>query len=73
MPSSDHSSYRSYLLRLWCDSQHRPWRALLQNIRTGETQHFAQPEDLWAYLQTEMASERRQEAGSAEPHIASDC
>jgi hypothetical protein len=45
----------SYLLRLWRDSRHSGWRASLQQVRTGQTHHFARPEALWAFLRAEMA------------------
>ena len=45
----------SYLVRLWRDSRHSGWRASLQQVRTGQTHHFARPEALWAFLQAEMA------------------
>ena len=46
----------SYLIRLWRDSTHSPWRASLQKIRSGELAYFACPEELWAYLKTEMGN-----------------
>ena len=54
----------SYLVRLWCDSRHSGWRASLQQVRTGQTHHFARPEALWAFLQAEMA---RADERAAEP------
>ena len=45
----------SYLVRLWRNSRHSGWRASLQQVRTGQTHHFARPEALWAFLQAEMA------------------
>ena len=45
----------SYLVRLWRNSRHSGWRASLQQVRTGQTHHFALPEALWAFLQAEMA------------------
>ena len=72
MPASDSSAYCSYLLRLWRHSPQGTWLASLQNIRTGETRHFPHPEELWAYLQAEMADELNQEASPAKPHITGD-
>jgi hypothetical protein len=58
----------SYLLRLWRNSGHSGWRASLQQVRTGQTHHFARPEALWAFLQAEMAGadERAAEPTSLE-------
>jgi hypothetical protein len=58
----------SYLVRLWRDSRHSGWRASLQQVRTGETRHFARPEALWAFLEAEMAGadERAPEPASLE-------
>ena len=50
----------SYLVRLWRDSTHSPWRASLQKIRANKMAYFACPEDLWAYLQAEMTDECHQ-------------
>jgi len=72
MPASDSSAYCSYLLRLWRHNPQGAWLASLQNIRTGETRHFAQPEELWAYLQAEMANELSQKASLAESQITRD-
>ena len=44
----------SYLVRLWRDGRQSGWRASLQQVRTGQTHHFARPEALWAFLQAEM-------------------
>ncbi len=51
------SPYRSYLVRLWRHNPQGQWLASVQEVRTGATQHFAQPEKLWAYLQAEMTGE----------------
>jgi hypothetical protein len=59
MPKPNQSRAESYLIRLWRDREYDPWRASLQNIRSGEVRHFSCPEELWAYLQAEMADKRR--------------
>ena len=51
----------SYLVRLWCDTGRSPWRASLQNIRTGQVTYFARPEQLWAYLRAEMVDPDQRE------------
>lgn len=55
MTESDGVRTESYLVRLWRDGRHSGWRASLQQVRTGQTHHFARPEALWAFLQAEMA------------------
>jgi hypothetical protein len=52
----------SYLVRLWRNGRHSDWRASLHKVRTGQTQHFARPEALWAFLQAEMAETDVREA-----------
>ena len=47
---STNPNYHSYLLRLWRDNAHQPWRASLQSTATGKTQVFANPQTLLAYL-----------------------
>lgn len=55
MPKVDDVLAESYLVRLWRDDRHSGWRASLQQVRTGQTHHFARPEALWTFLQAEMA------------------
>jgi hypothetical protein len=43
-------NYRAYLLRLWRESQHDPWRATLEDPHTGERLGFAGMDRLIAYL-----------------------
>ena len=66
MSHQDHTLAESYLIRLWRDREHGPWRASLQNIRSGEVRHFACPEELWACLRAEMAD------GSRRPETAGE-
>lgn len=54
MNSQDASLYHSYLLRLWRDNPHSPWRASLQSTITEAVQHFVTVEDLWAYPVAQM-------------------
>lgn len=46
--------YVAYLLRLWVEpgADPAPWRASLQNPRSGERIGFAHPEDLIRYLRS---------------------
>ncbi len=42
--------YQAYLVRLWQDSAHGPWRATLQSVQTGEKLLFADLEQLFAFV-----------------------
>jgi hypothetical protein len=47
-------AYRSYLLRLWLESNDPPaWRAMLESPVTGERHGFASPESLFVFLEQE--------------------
>jgi hypothetical protein len=48
--SQERYNYQSYLLRLWRESPHKPWRILLQCIATGERFGFASPLELHEFL-----------------------
>lgn len=48
---SESHDYHSYLLRLWRDGSHRPWRASLHCSSTGTLHHFADISHLLAFLQ----------------------
>jgi hypothetical protein len=48
------SDYHAYLIRLWRDDQHEPWRAELVSPHTGEERRFATPEQLFSYVQEQM-------------------
>ena len=63
MPMSDYTlddtyerrDYRSYLLRLWrVGPGEAAWRASLESPHTGELTGFANLEDLFAFLETEV-------------------
>lgn len=43
-------NYHAYLLRLWRESDHDPWRATLENPHTGERLSFARVGELLAFL-----------------------
>ena len=66
-PNPNHKQIGQCLSSMTCGPNHT-WRASLQQVRTGETHHFARPEALWAFLQAEMASadERAAEPASLE-------
>jgi hypothetical protein len=59
--------YRSYLLRVWARSLQEGWRVSLESVTTGERLTFTRPEELMAFLDSQL------EAGPDEsPAIASD-
>lgn len=48
------TSYRSYLLRIWLESDDQPdWRAILESPVSGERHGFANLETLFTFLQHE--------------------
>ena len=42
--------YTAYLVRLWQESAHAPWRASAQSASSGEKMMFATLEDLFTFL-----------------------
>lgn len=46
-------NYLSYLLRLWRTEESNPWRASLEDSRTGERVGFGSLEGLFAFLREE--------------------
>ena len=48
------TGYCAYLVRLWQDSPYTPWRASAQSVQSGETVRFADIEQLFAFLRTQM-------------------
>jgi len=58
------TNHQSYLLRLWRNGPAEPWRASLCNALTGEQFHFADPVQVFSFLQEQMTgslSEDRRE------------
>jgi hypothetical protein len=51
--SSTPSRYRSFLLRVWRESEHGAWRASLESVTTGERRGFPDLPSLYAFLQAE--------------------
>jgi hypothetical protein len=49
--------YHSYLLRLWKDGDHTPWRASLEDPHNGTQLNFAELKQLIAYLEKETGEE----------------
>lgn len=59
-------NYCSYLVRLWRDQPHAPWRTSVQHVQTGEIVRFASIETLCRYL-TDHATERCDDARVESP------
>ena len=67
----EHPSYLSYLMRLWRvrgdaespGTEHDSWRASLESAQTGQTQGFADLEDLLAYLRRQTGNEQHGAGG----------
>jgi hypothetical protein len=57
MQKREKNSYHSYLLRLWKDGDHTPWRASLEDPRNGTQLNFAELKQLVAYLEKETGEE----------------
>lgn len=51
--AQERANYRSYLLRIWRDSAHGPWRASLETPDRSETLAFPDLETLFAYVRTQ--------------------
>jgi hypothetical protein len=58
MNNSRSSTYQSYMLRLWRDHPRTPWQASLQSTATEHIYHFADLEQMWAFLQTQLGVDR---------------
>ena len=50
--------YRAYLLRLWRDGRHVPWRATLSDPHAGLQYGFSSLADLLAFLEEETGEKR---------------
>lgn len=48
------ANYHAYLLRLWRESPSSSWRAMLQDVATGERHGFAGLVTLWSFLRAEI-------------------
>lgn len=51
--SEPNTIYHSYLVRLWRDSPHSPWRAQAACVQTQEVALFADLHALFAFLWTQ--------------------
>lgn len=50
------AGYESYLVRLWQDSPHSPWRASAQSTQTAELVRFASLQALFSFLEARTSS-----------------
>jgi hypothetical protein len=53
------TKYHSYLLRLWQDSEHAIWHASAQCVQSQEIVHFADLEEIVAFLWAQTESHPR--------------
>jgi hypothetical protein len=49
--------YRSLLIRLWREKEETNWRFLVEDVSTGQQQHFATIEYLFDFLQQQVEAE----------------
>ena len=58
MTKSNSGNYFAYMLRLWRDDEHSPWRVMLENPHTGQSLGFSSMTALYAFLdgQTEQTN-----------------
>jgi hypothetical protein len=47
-------NYHAYLIRLWRESDHDPWRVTLEDVHTGERTGFAGLDRLLAHLRQKL-------------------
>ena len=50
-------NYLAYLLRLWRDGEHAPWRASLESIAPPERHNFATLGKLFEFLMNQLERE----------------
>lgn len=51
-----HAGYQAYLLRLWQETPHSPWRIWLQDVTTGQGRVFVNLESLGQFLEVRTTS-----------------
>lgn len=61
------TKYHSYLLRLWQDGPHALWHVSVQSVQSREIVHFADLEDLSAFLWAQTTSHPRPQEGNTAP------
>jgi hypothetical protein len=54
-PNAPHqaNTYHAYLVRMWQDSPHAPWRASTHCVQTSEKRIFADLDTLFTFLRTQ--------------------
>ena len=52
------TGYRSYLVRFWQSTEQGGWHASAQCVQTGNTVLFGDVASLFAFLQSEIGSDR---------------
>ena len=57
MPATPDDNYHAYLLRFWRDDAQSPWRIILIDSHTGEQHGFPSCEELYAFLDGQLAGE----------------
>lgn len=53
--------YTAYLVRIWQESAHAPWRASAQSASSGEKIMFANLEDLFTFLRDQTVFAQQNE------------
>jgi len=54
MENQRQRDYYACLLRIWREGAASPWRASLENPRTGELKHFASPRQAFLFIENQM-------------------
>jgi len=62
------NQYQSYVVRFWQSEGTGVWRASAQNVQNGALVLFADAESLFAFLQTQIATEATQ--GASDEQVA---
>ena len=50
-------NYYAYLIRIWRDSQHAPWRASVTHVISGDVHRFADPQLAWAHILAQLEAQ----------------
>jgi len=54
MRTQPEPDYFACLLRVWRDGAESPWRASVEDPRTGESKHFASPQQAFVFIKKQM-------------------
>jgi hypothetical protein len=66
------ATYQSYLVRLWQDSPHAPWRASARSVQTSEIVHFADLDALFLFLWGQVERARPAESAHCQRILGAD-